>query len=77
VVSHTQSFDEYIDYDKNGNIDRLQRFADQNEYGNVIEIDALGYHYEQHPSYARCSEKISNEKLRKRLQTLRNLFIHF
>ncbi|WP_415060415.1 RHS repeat-associated core domain-containing protein, partial [Flavobacterium sp.] len=48
VVSHTQSFDEYIDYDKNGNIDRLQRFADQNEYGNVIEIDALGYHYEQH-----------------------------
>lgn len=48
VVSHTQSFDEYIDYDKNGNIDRLQRFADQNEYGNVIEIDALGYHYQQH-----------------------------
>ncbi len=48
VVSHTQSFDEYIDYDKNGNIDRLQRFADHNEYGNVIEIDALGYHYEQH-----------------------------
>jgi RHS repeat-associated protein len=48
VVSHTQSFDEYIDYDKNGNIFRLQRFADQNEYGNVIEIDALGYHYQQH-----------------------------
>jgi RHS repeat-associated protein len=48
VVSHNRSFDEYIDYDKNGNIDRLYRFADQNEYGNVIEIDALGYHYEQH-----------------------------
>jgi RHS repeat-associated protein len=48
VVPYTQSFDEYIDYDKNGNIDRLHRFADQNEYGNVIEIDALGYHYEQH-----------------------------
>ncbi|WP_156900409.1 DUF6443 domain-containing protein [Flavobacterium filum] len=47
VVPHTQSFDEYIDYDKNGNILELNRFADHNEYGNVIEIDALSYSYAQ------------------------------
>ncbi|MBN8643115.1 MAG: HNH endonuclease [Flavobacteriales bacterium] len=41
----TNSYDEYIKYDKNGNITRLDRNGNLDDQSMFIQIDELGYNY--------------------------------
>jgi RHS repeat-associated protein len=62
-IEQTGSYDEYLSYDKNGNIESLTRTGNLDSYGGTMEIDKLDYKYQGKSNLLMKVTDASNESL--------------